>query len=164
MALFRRKRGSSDDNGGDQAAKKEKGSWRKPASASAIPYSLSAELTPHFRTDTAFKQQRLKAWQPILTPKTVLPTLLIIGFIFAPVGGLLIWGSGLVRALEILRSSLLTLLFSGHRNNTRLHHMREPDRFPVRGPAQLRGFAQLQLPLAHWTHECALRCSSVRIC
>lgn len=46
--------------------------------------------------DTAFKQQRLKAWQPILTPKTVLPTLFIIGLIFAPIGGLLIWGSSLV--------------------------------------------------------------------
>jgi LEM3 (ligand-effect modulator 3) family / CDC50 family len=46
--------------------------------------------------DTAFKQQRLKAWQPILTPKTVLPTLFIIGVIFAPIGGLLIWGSSLV--------------------------------------------------------------------
>ena len=46
--------------------------------------------------DTAFKQQRLKAWQPILTPKTVLPTLFIIGIIFAPIGGLLVWGSSLV--------------------------------------------------------------------
>lgn len=32
-----------------------------------------------------------------MTPKTVLPTLLIIGLIFAPIGGLLVWGSGLVR-------------------------------------------------------------------
>ena len=47
--------------------------------------------------DTAFKQQRLKAWQPILTPKTVLPSLLLIGILFAPIGGLLVWGSGLVR-------------------------------------------------------------------
>ena len=46
--------------------------------------------------DTAFKQQRLKAWQPILTPRTVLPTLFIIGILFAPIGGLLIWGSSLV--------------------------------------------------------------------
>lgn len=46
--------------------------------------------------DTAFKQQRLKAWQPILTPKAVLPTLFIIGLIFAPIGALIIWGSGKV--------------------------------------------------------------------
>ena len=50
--------------------------------------------------DTAFKQQRLKAWQPILTPKTVLPTLFIIGVIFAPIGGLLIWGSSLVSEIS----------------------------------------------------------------
>jgi hypothetical protein len=36
--------------------------------------------------NTAFKQQRLKAWQPILTPKTVIPTLFLIGFIFVPLG------------------------------------------------------------------------------
>jgi hypothetical protein len=58
------------------------------------PSSLAYCLTPNI--DTAFKQQRLKAWQPILTPKTVLPTLFIIGIIFAPIGGLLIWGSSLV--------------------------------------------------------------------
>ena len=52
-------------------------------------------------TDTAFKQQRLKAWQPILTPKTVLPTLFIIGLLFAPIGGLLIWGSNLVSEITL---------------------------------------------------------------
>ncbi|KAJ9121745.1 hypothetical protein QFC22_002366 [Naganishia vaughanmartiniae] len=50
--------------------------------------------------NTAFKQQRLKAWQPILTPKTVLPTLLIVGLIFAPIGGVLIWGSNQVTSMR----------------------------------------------------------------
>ncbi len=41
--------------------------------------------------DTAFKQQRLKAWQPLLTPKTVIPTFLGIAALFIPVGiGLLV--------------------------------------------------------------------------
>ncbi|KAJ7074376.1 cell cycle control protein [Mycena amicta] len=71
MGLFNRKSSGDDEN------KKEKGGWRRPA-------------------NTAFKQQRLKAWQPILTPKTVLPTLFIVGILFAPIGGLLIWGSSLV--------------------------------------------------------------------
>jgi len=75
MGLFRRNKTSTES--GEPAQKKEKGGWRRPA-------------------NTAFKQQRLKAWQPILTPKTVLPTLFIIGIVFAPIGGLLIWGSGLV--------------------------------------------------------------------
>lgn len=52
-------------------------------------------------TDTAFKQQRLKAWQPILTPKSVLPTLLIIGIIFAPIGALIVWGSGKVTTITL---------------------------------------------------------------
>lgn len=41
--------------------------------------------------NTAFRQQRLKAWQPILSPRTMIPTLLIITVIFAPIGiGLLV--------------------------------------------------------------------------
>jgi len=51
--------------------------------------------------NTAFKQQRLKAWQPILTPKTVLPTLFAVGILFAPIGGLLIWGSNKVTEITL---------------------------------------------------------------
>ncbi|KAL1960018.1 hypothetical protein VTO42DRAFT_686 [Malbranchea cinnamomea] len=51
--------------------------------------------------NTAFRQQRLKAWQPILTPKTVLPLFFIVGIIFAPIGGLLIWASSQVEELVI---------------------------------------------------------------
>ncbi|KAI0362750.1 transcription regulator [Trametes cingulata] len=79
MGLFNRKKGGDDGSG---TPKKEKGSWRRPA-------------------NTAFKQQRLKAWQPILTPRTVLPTLFIIGILFAPIGALLVWGSGLVSEINI---------------------------------------------------------------
>lgn len=37
-------------------------------------------------SDSAFKQQRLPAWQPILTASTVLPTFFVIGIAFIPVG------------------------------------------------------------------------------
>lgn len=41
--------------------------------------------------DTAFKQQRLPAWQPIMTASSVLPVFFAIGIIFIPLGiGLLI--------------------------------------------------------------------------
>ena len=44
-------------------------------------------MTPtHTRTGSAFKQQRLKAWQPILTPRTVLPAFFAIGIAFVPIG------------------------------------------------------------------------------
>ncbi len=51
--------------------------------------------------NTAFRQQRLKAWQPILTPKTVIPLFFAIGLICAPVGGLLIWASTTVKYLSV---------------------------------------------------------------
>ncbi|KAF2734174.1 CDC50 family protein-like protein [Polyplosphaeria fusca] len=51
--------------------------------------------------NTAFRQQRLKAWQPILTPKTVLPLFFIVGIIFAPIGALLLYASAQVQELSI---------------------------------------------------------------
>jgi len=88
MNVFNRKnkgpeRQKQQPNGdADDSGKEKKGNWRRPA-------------------NTAFKQQRLKAWQPILTPRTVLPTLFVIGLIFAPIGGLLIWGSNLVSEITL---------------------------------------------------------------
>ncbi|KAI9880465.1 MAG: hypothetical protein M1830_002817 [Pleopsidium flavum] len=58
--------------------------------------------------NTAFRQQRLKAWQPILTPKTVLPLFFAIGIIFAPIGGLLLWASAQVQELVIDYSECAT--------------------------------------------------------
>jgi len=48
----------------------------------------SKEAVPQTRkpANTAFKQQRLKAWQPILTPKPVILSFLIIGIVFIPIG------------------------------------------------------------------------------
>lgn len=51
--------------------------------------------------NNAFRQQRLKAWQPILTPKTVLPLFFAIGVIFAPIGGLLLWASMQVQEIRM---------------------------------------------------------------
>ncbi|GFF43668.1 LEM3/CDC50 family protein [Aspergillus lentulus] len=51
--------------------------------------------------NTAFRQQRLKAWQPILTPRSVLPIFFVFGIIFAPIGGLLLWASSQVQEISI---------------------------------------------------------------
>lgn len=40
--------------------------------------------------DTAFKQQRLPAWQPIITANTALPVFFIIGILFIPIGIVLV--------------------------------------------------------------------------
>ncbi|KAI7896798.1 CDC50/LEM3 family [Mucor mucedo] len=51
--------------------------------------------------NTAFKQQRLKAWQPLLTPKTVLPTLFVAGIFFSPLGGVFLSQSDSVNEIII---------------------------------------------------------------
>ena len=52
-------------------------------------------------SDSAFKQQRLPAWQPILTAGTVLPTFFIIGVAFIPIGIGLLHFSNNVRSFFI---------------------------------------------------------------
>ncbi|KAG0289484.1 hypothetical protein BGZ96_006967 [Linnemannia gamsii] len=58
------------------------------------------EPPKHRPANTSFKQQRLKAWQPILTAKSVLPTFFIFGILFAPLGGLLVWRNGQVTEMS----------------------------------------------------------------
>ncbi|KAH9233767.1 hypothetical protein K456DRAFT_299690 [Colletotrichum gloeosporioides 23] len=72
----------SIDSQHDKGKKEEKKKSRRPA-------------------NTAFRQQRLKAWQPILTPKTVLPLFFTIGIIFAPIGGLLLYASAKVQEIKL---------------------------------------------------------------
>ncbi|KAJ7392111.1 hypothetical protein OS493_013478 [Desmophyllum pertusum] len=47
--------------------------------------------------NTNFKQQRLKAWQPILTASTALPLFFIIGIVFIPIGAVLLVASDKVQ-------------------------------------------------------------------
>jgi len=47
-----------------------------------------------------FKQQKLRAWQPILTPKAVIISFLVIGIIFIPVGVVLLVASNSVVQVE----------------------------------------------------------------
>ncbi|SCU92770.1 LAFA_0F12750g1_1 [Lachancea sp. 'fantastica'] len=51
--------------------------------------------------NTAFRQQRLKAWQPILSPQSVLPLLILVSAIFAPIGVALIITANNVQNLSI---------------------------------------------------------------
>ncbi|EDO47858.1 predicted protein [Nematostella vectensis] len=53
----------------------------------------SAEKTSRKPSNTAFKQQRLKAWQPILTASTALPVFFIVGVVFVPIGAILLVAS-----------------------------------------------------------------------
>lgn len=51
--------------------------------------------------NTAFKQQRLPAWQPVLTAASVLPAFFIIGLLFIPIGIGLFVTSNTVKELEV---------------------------------------------------------------
>lgn len=54
-----------------------------------VPIEIMAEETPEIVNkppSDAFSQQKLKAWQPIMTPYRVIITFLIIGIAFIPSG------------------------------------------------------------------------------
>jgi len=59
--------------------------------------------------NTAFKQQRLKAWQPILTPRPVILSFLIIGLIFIPIGIGIVISSNEVIEVEARYDSLCSV-------------------------------------------------------
>lgn len=55
---------------------------------------------PNKPDNSAFKQQRLPAWQPVLTAKSVLPIFVVVGLVFIPIGGLIIAASKSVLEYE----------------------------------------------------------------
>ena len=61
----------------------------------------SSDLPPSKKPeDSDFQQQRLKAWQPLLTPKWVIGTFLLIGIVFIPIGAGIVVSSNKVVELE----------------------------------------------------------------
>ncbi|XP_003424610.1 cell cycle control protein 50A isoform X2 [Nasonia vitripennis] len=67
-------------------------------------------------TDSAFKQQRLPAWQPILTAGTVLPTFFVIGIAFIPVGVGLLYFSDEVQERVIDYTGCKSINFARDQN------------------------------------------------
>ncbi|KAI1194684.1 CDC50 family protein [Nemania serpens] len=65
------------------------------------PASVEEKKTSRRPANTAFRQQRLKAWQPILTPKNVIWIFFALGVFAAVVGGLLILASRMVSSIEL---------------------------------------------------------------
>ncbi|AAS52091.1 ADR170Cp [Eremothecium gossypii ATCC 10895] len=68
---------------------------------SAGSASLSAAQKSKKPPNTAFRQQRLKAWQPILSPQSILPLLILLSGAFAPIGIALIISANNVQNLVI---------------------------------------------------------------
>ncbi|KAF2901971.1 hypothetical protein ILUMI_04207 [Ignelater luminosus] len=65
------------------------------------PDSAETSVKSKRPSDSAFKQQRLPAWQPILTAGTVLPTFFVIGIAFIPVGIGLLYFSDEVKEVTV---------------------------------------------------------------
>ncbi|ANZ77588.1 BA75_04918T0 [Komagataella pastoris] len=86
MNFFRRRRGNSVDSDELDIAGPKKGSQR-----------TKSRKPPN----TAFRQQRLKAWQPIYSPKTILPLLFVVFLIMCPIGIALIFRTYRVQNLVI---------------------------------------------------------------
>lgn len=82
------KRSESKRNKGGKGNEDENGEPKKPYAMQKPP-------------NTALRQQRLKAWQPVLTHVTVLPLLFVMGSVFAIVGGVMYWTSMQVNELSI---------------------------------------------------------------
>ncbi|KAF9380671.1 hypothetical protein CPC16_010198 [Podila verticillata] len=74
---------------------------------------MDHEPPKHRPPNTSFKQQRLKAWQPILTAKSVLPTFFIMGILFAPLGGLLVWRNNKVTEFSFDYTDCITATLPG---------------------------------------------------
>ncbi|CAO1624766.1 unnamed protein product [Sympodiomycopsis kandeliae] len=104
MAIFKRSPRGATDAGAAKPNPQGGMSNNNSGGESSDTGSIMREKKPFTQrkpANTAFKQQRLKAWQPILTPRTVLPTLFIVGLIFAPIGAVLYYFSQTVSELTI---------------------------------------------------------------
>lgn len=53
-----------------------------------VQYIAGSLTTIYYSIDTAFRQQRLPAWRPILTPYNVIPILIGLGLVFIPLGAI----------------------------------------------------------------------------
>ncbi|XP_071533417.1 cell cycle control protein 50A [Panulirus ornatus] len=63
----------------------------------------------HSKFKQKFKQQRLPAWQPILTADTVLPAFFLIGLLFVPLGAALLFFSRSVQELQLDYTECLSI-------------------------------------------------------
>ncbi|KAL0959092.1 hypothetical protein HGRIS_014390 [Hohenbuehelia grisea] len=86
MALFKRAKHEKESKESDDRSAEADSSTKNPAPKAG---------------NTAFKQQRLNAWQPIFSPNTVLPAFFIVALICGPIGGVLIWGASTLSEISL---------------------------------------------------------------
>lgn len=94
MEFLRRRRESEDSNDEDLSNEND------------VSTSHKSRRPPN----TAFRQQRLKAWQPILTPNAVIPLLFLLAAIFAPLGIAIFYTTYNVQVLTVDYSQCSSLV------------------------------------------------------
>ncbi|VDB90122.1 unnamed protein product [Peniophora sp. CBMAI 1063] len=78
------------------------GLFRRKQAAPSASSDVGEKPPTRFQKDVAnLKQQRLKSKELILNPTTTIITLFVIGLLFAPIGAVYVWGSGLVTEITI---------------------------------------------------------------
>jgi len=75
-------------------------SGRMADSKSPVSSPTEEDRQNHKPDDTDFQQQRLRAWQPLLTPMWVIGAFFVIGIIFVPIGNSIIQASNNVVEVE----------------------------------------------------------------
>lgn len=68
---------------------------------SAQDLTIDQSKAKQSKFNQKFKQQRLPAWQPILTADTVLPAFFLIGLLFVPLGAALLFFSRSVQEMQL---------------------------------------------------------------
>ena len=63
------------------------------AGTGVTAHKAGAEHAGRIPNDTDFQQQRLRAWQPALTPRHVVASFIILGVLFIPIGAALLYAS-----------------------------------------------------------------------
>lgn len=91
----------SDDKNSNVTNRKDKKNKNIDTEASSSNDSNIDHKTSKKPKNTALKQQRLPAWQPILTAKTVFPLFFGIGVVFVALGAVLLHYSNIVNEIMI---------------------------------------------------------------
>lgn len=68
---------------------------------SQIRNRVAKKLHSRRPPNTAFRQQRLKSWQPVLTARVVIPLLLVVAVIFIPIGIGIVFSTYRVEMLQV---------------------------------------------------------------
>ena len=99
----------------------------------------------HLFSDTPFSQQKLPAWQPILTAGTVLPAFFVIGIAFVAIGVGLLYFTNNIKEKEVPYTDCVNVL-EADKNKT-CHEILEPPNSPSITGKDLKGKCKCEVKI-----------------